>query len=119
MTDALRRLLDALDAVSEEHGEIGDTVVREQMFDTVYAHVVQPHLGAEREVPASFGMFSDAANAAVRAALVAFLADPEVVAVRESATAQQRLDAFQNPEVASASGTVYDDYFGHLDALPS
>ena len=114
MTGALRRLLDALDAVAADHGEVHDTMVREQLFEAVYVHFVRPDL-RRGELPTSFGMFSPEGDEAVRAALSTFLTDPDVVAFREASSPRERLDAFQDADGASASGSVYDEYFGYFD----
>ena len=115
MKDALKRLLDALDAIGEAHGEICDTEVRERMHEVIYAQFVQAREDAE--VPTSLGMFSPEGNTAVGAALAAFLADPAVAALREDASPQERLDAFQDHTVLSDEEMVYDEYFGHADGL--
>lgn len=115
MKDALKRLLDALDAIGEAHGEICDTVVREQMHEVIDTHVIQPQEGAV--MPTGFGMFSPEADAAVGLALAAFVTDPDVVALRDASSPQQRLDAFQDPSVLSDEEMMYDDYFGHADGL--
>lgn len=115
MKDALRRLLDALDAIGEAHGEICDTEVREQMHEVIDESFIRPREGAE--MPSDFGMFSPEANAAVRTALTAFVTDSSVVALREASTPQERLDAFQDATVFSGEEMMYDDYFGHADGL--
>ena len=115
MKDALKRLLDALDAIGEAHGEIGDTEVREKMHEVIYAHVIQPKEDAE--MPTELGMFAPEANIAVGAVLSAFVTDPAVVALKETSTPQERLDAFQDATVFSGEEMMYDDYFGHADGL--
>ena len=115
MKDALKRLLDALDAIGEVHGEICDTEVREQLHAGADAHFIRPQEDAE--MPAAFGMFAPEADAAVGAALAAFVTDPDVVAFREASSPQERLDAFQDATVFSSEGMMYDDYFGHADRL--
>ena len=36
MKDTLKKLLDTLDSISEEHEEVTDTDVRDQMYEAVY-----------------------------------------------------------------------------------
>jgi len=115
MKDALKRLLDALDAIGETHGEICDTVVRELMHEVIDDHFVRAQQGAT--MPTELGMFSPEANAAVGSVLVAFVTDPAVVAFRDASTPQERLDAFQDATVLSGEEMMYDDYFGHADGL--
>ena len=115
MKQALNRLLDALDAIGETHGEICDTVVRETLFDAIDAHFVR--FRDEATMPTSFGMFAPEADAAIADALTAFVTDPEVVAFREASTPPERLDAFQDATVVSGADMMYDDYFGHADGL--
>lgn len=109
---ALVRLLDAFDRLGEAHEEVYDTEVREQTFDAVYRGFL---LGTDADLPSSFGMFSDEGDAAVRAALADFLADPATRAMTEETTPQQRLDAFQAPGVLSSAGMSGDEYFGYVD----
>lgn len=115
MDVALKRLLDAFDAIGETHGEVFDTMVRELTGGRIYRAFVLAE--PEAEAPASYGLFEPEGNAAVGAALDAFLADPAVVAMTASATPLQRLAAFQNGDVLSTGGVPYDEYFGHYDGL--
>ena len=114
--EALRRLLDRLDAIGETHGEIMDTMVRELLIGPIYNRFVLAD--GEPEMPDYYGLFTDEGNLAACHALDAFLADPAVRAFREaSGSAEERLDAFQDATVLSGQGMTYDEYFGHLDAL--
>lgn len=120
MTDAFRRavvrLLDRLDGVAAQHGEVHDTMVREMTFGALYRGFLQDE--ASGEAGGSFGLFSDAGNAAVADALNAFLADPAVTEAHASlATPQARLDAFQARNLASGAGSTTDEYFGYVDSL--
>jgi hypothetical protein len=108
MKTILKRLLDRLDAISKEHEEIGDTDVREQMSEAVYhAFIVQTPGYA---LPATFGMFEPAGNAAVRAALSEFIAAARDVGLP---TPQQRFAAVRDGSVLSEAGNPYDEHFGH------
>ncbi|MEM0962912.1 MAG: hypothetical protein AAGK21_10305 [Bacteroidota bacterium] len=114
MNDALRVLLNALDATAAEYGEIHDTVVREHISDAVFLHFIQSG-AVDRPLKESFGMFTEEANVAVRDTVSAFVSDPAVVAFAKASTPRERLDAFQNASVTSDAGATYDDYAGHLD----
>src|SRR5215207_8006028 len=107
MKNALRTLLNNLDKVAQEHLEIHDTVVRENMGDVVYSSLVllEPAF-PNPEYPNDYGLFSDDGNDKVHHSIIEFLSHPEVVAARDHLpTQQERLDAFQDYDVASESGT--------------
>lgn len=110
MRDALKRLLDRLDGISKDHGEVDDTVVREQAHDAIYHLFVRADPDAT--LPTSFGMFSAEGDAALREALAAFLVEPAVAEMTRSATSQERLVAFQDGSVISDQGLPFDDHFG-------
>lgn len=111
---ALRQLLDALDTVSQRHEEVHDTDVREQLWDAVFKRFITPQAGYQ--MPQRLGMFSEAGNAAVRAALEAFFNHADVVAAQRSlASAQERLNAFQNDDIQTDAGHTYEDYFGYFE----
>lgn len=114
MKAALKELIDDLDAIVEEHDELGDTDVREQMADSVHKTFVDPIPGYT--LPHTFGMFSNEGNEMVRSALQKFFQHPEVTAAAKSLTTPQaRLDGFQDIAVESESGNTYDEYFGYSD----
>jgi len=114
MKKALKQLINALDKVFEEHEEVGDTDVREQMYDAVHKGFIVPETGYE--LPPKFGMFTDEADKQVRAALQKFLEHPEVTAAADSLdTPEARLAAFQDIEVESNEGNTYDEYFGYAE----
>jgi hypothetical protein len=114
MKKALKQLINALDQVFEEHEEVGDTDVREQMYDAVYKGFIVPQAGYT--VPASFGMFSEEGNKLVRTAIQKFLAHPEIAAAAKSLkTPEARLAAFQDTSVESNEGNTYDEYFGYAE----
>jgi hypothetical protein len=80
MKKALKQLINALDKAFEEHEEVGNTAVREQMYEAVHKAFIVPPTGYS--LPAKFGMFSDAGDKKVRAALQKFL----VFLIREIAS---------------------------------
>ncbi len=108
MKEALKTLLNRLDAIEKVRPEIGDTDVREQMSEVVYHGLIAQKAGYE--VPHEVGMFEPAGNDAVREALVAFLTEARATA---PATPEERFAAFQDAEVLSDAGHPYDEYFGH------
>jgi hypothetical protein len=112
MKKALEQLINALDKVFEEHEEVGDTAVRELMYDAVHKSFIVPQ--AAYELPEEFGMFSNEGNQKVRAALKKFLTHPDVAAAATKLkTPKERLDAFQDVDVESSEGNSYDEYFGY------
>jgi hypothetical protein len=115
MKNALKQLIDSLDAIFADHEELGDTAVRNFMFDAVHQSFIIPQ--PDYELPEDFGMFSEEGNRKVRAALKKFLAHPEVVAAASRLrTPKERLDAFQDADVESSDGNIYEEYFGDADA---
>jgi hypothetical protein len=115
MKKALKQLINALDKMFETHEEVGDTAVREAMYEALHKSFINPVEGYT--LPDEFGMFSPGGDKKVRAALVKFLAHPEVVAAgKDLKTPKERLSAFQDGDVESSEGNNYDEYFGHADA---
>ena len=115
MKKALKQLLTALDRVFEDHEEVGDTDVREQMYEAVHKGFIVPQAGYS--LPAKFGMFSDDGNRKVRDALHKFLGHPDVIAAGKTLpTPEERLAAFQDETVQSTEGNTFDEYFGHAAA---
>lgn len=115
MKKPLKGLINALDKIYEEHEEVGDTAVREAMYDAVHKSFIVPR--PDYLLPDDFGMFGEEGNAKVKAALARFLAHPDVTAAAAKLkTPGERLDAFQGTEVESTDGNTLDEYFGHADA---
>lgn len=109
---ALKQLISALDAIFQAHEELGDTDVREKMYDAIHKGFIKPRSGYT--LPAKFGMFSEQADHLVHAAIQKFLTHPEVVAASRSLkTPQARLAAFQDYDVESPEGATSFDYFGY------
>src|SRR5262245_52610042 len=114
MKNALKRLLDDLDEILEQHEEVGDTDVREQMYVAIRSGFVMPEAGYI--VPPRFGMFSTQGDRRVREAIVKFLTDPELaVASQACQTPQARLDWFQDSDVLSNTGKAFDEFFGQSE----
>ena len=107
----LKALLNSLERLSEEHDEIFDTDVREELSEAVYGGFIEPN--STYQLPKTFEMFSDEGDAAVRRALAQFLAAACPIADELGWTKTQRLSAFQDLEVTSREGLTYDEFFGH------
>jgi AcrR family transcriptional regulator len=107
----LRRLLDRLDAIAEQHEEVGDTDVREAMSVTVFDGFLRPVPGFE--LTDRYAMFSDEGDQLVHQALAEFLPAVNQHAAEAGLTSfHQRLSAFQDGELQSTAGSYFDDYFG-------
>jgi len=114
MKKALKQLINALDKVFEEHEEVGDSMVRELMYNAVHKSFIVPQ--RDYASPTEFGMFSDEGNKLVHAAIKKFLAHPEVTAASKSLkTSEARLAAFHDPYVESSDGNFHDEYFGYAE----
>src|SRR5262245_36639719 len=111
----LKALLEDLDAITEEHEEIGDTDVSIQMTRVVHEGFVSPKVGLV--LTNKFGMHTREGDRKVRAALQRFLKKATKTAKAEGLdTPEARLAAFQNMEVWSEDeegGSCYNDYFGY------
>jgi hypothetical protein len=112
MKTALHKLLNRLDDIARDHDDVGDTDVREQMFEAVYHGFIVQTPGYE--LPATFGMFEPHGDAAVREALSEFIAAARGLNLP---TAEERFAAFQDPSVRSDASTPYDEYFCHSTSL--
>ena len=108
---ALKQFLTTLDRIFERHEELGDTAVREKMFDAVFKGFIRPK--PAYKLPANFGMFNEEGNQLVRTAIQKFLTHSGVTAAgKKLKNAQERLYAFQDDEVETARGTQFSEYFG-------
>jgi len=116
LPDLLGDLLGDLYAVAQAHGELHDTECREQLLDAVDRSFLRPRAG--HELPLTFGLYAPEGNAQVREALARYVQRAGPAANQLSLSAQQRLDAFQNPAVLDPEGNTPDEYFGWLDQLP-
>jgi hypothetical protein len=116
----LQTLLTDLDAIGEEHEEIGDTEVAMQMTKAVHDGFITPKPGFV--LPKQFQMTTPEGDRRVRAALQRFLKKAARVARTEGLnTPEARLAAFQNLDVCSEDaegGSCYNDYFGYYEHRP-
>jgi hypothetical protein len=108
----LQALLEDLDAIMDEHEEIGDTEVSIQMTNAVRDGFISPKSGYV--LPDTFEMFTPQGDRKVRSALQRFLKKVAKVAVAEGLnTPEARLAAFQNIDVVSEEGSCFNDYFSY------
>ena len=115
MKKALKQLLNALDKLIEEQEEVGDTAVREAMYDAVHKSFIVPQPGYV--LPVEFEMFREEGNKKVREAVAKFLTHPDVAAAaKKLKTPKERLDAFQDADVESSDGSIYEEYFGTAES---
>jgi len=105
-------LLDALDEIAEVHAELLDTAVRERLWEVVEHRYVK--LDATYQIPEQLGMFSEAANRRLRAALEHHLTNLVTIAeIFKLDTEAKRLRTLQNPAVKSEPhGHTYDYFLG-------
>jgi hypothetical protein len=113
MEELLRRLLNRLERIGNDHEELYDTECREQMSDAIMNGFLRAS-GAD-DLRSDFGLFSAEANLAVREALLEYV---ERTCPKASefglSRFHNRLDAFQNRNVAShGEGSFSDDFFGY------
>ncbi len=112
MKDALKKLLDLLDAIGHEHEELFDTDVRQNMSNAIMDGFVRHRL--QFEIPETYGMYSEEANAAVRGAITEYIAAAnnraEELGLKRF---HERLNAVQDRTVRSVNGNDYDEFLGH------
>ena len=107
----LRRLLDRLDAIAEQHGEVSDTAVRDVISEAVFDGFLRPSSGFV--LPDRYAMFSEEGDLLVKRALAEFLpAANHSAADAGLSTFHERLSVLQDDDVRSAGGSYLDDYLG-------
>jgi len=111
LQSSLVALSRAMNLVFDDHGEITDTEIREQMFDVIFQGFI--HQTPSYVVPETFDADSPEGDAAIRAVLTAFLKVAIPLAAREGVdTPETRLDAFN-----SDSSLELDEFFGWMEHL--
>jgi hypothetical protein len=109
---ALKQFLTALDKINVKHEELGDTAVRDKMFDAILKGFIKPEKAYR--LPMRFGMFEEPANILVRSAIQTFLSHPDVIEARGLlSTPDERLNAFQDDDVETSEQTTVFEYFGY------
>src|SRR5262245_6464411 len=113
MKRALKALLRKLEAIEDQHDGLGDTNVRDRMGDHLRRGFLQPEPGF---VPDGEYGLDPTANRKVAAALAAFCKAATKAAQRNGLTTfEQRVAAFQDPDVTTSSGAGYNDFFGVIE----
>ena len=108
---SLAALLEDIEKVSNEHEEVFDTDVREQMWTFLEARFIQ--LNKETTLPAEFGMFSAEGNEKVREAFARNTENLDtIIKIFSLDTYEKRMTAFTNPKLATPDGSHLDDFFG-------
>lgn len=111
LEDLLRRMLEQLAVIGEEHEELYDSETRERMGDAVHYGFLLAR-GVEA-TPTDLGMLTDDANRAIRAVIVEYVRDANAVAEPLNMSFHDRLNAFQNNDVVVGKERQhYSDFFG-------
>ncbi len=111
MDQLLLQLLQSLESIGQRHGEIHDTVCRDEMREAVHDGFLQPVSGYE--LPNDFGLAGEEANLRVKQALERYIKAGVTKAQELGLTFHDRLAALQNTEVITDRGTTYDCFFGY------
>jgi hypothetical protein len=113
MEQALRVFLERLEAIEQEFDGLGETDVREHMGDDILRGFLRLEPGF---VPSGAYGLDPLANRLVGDAIARFVRAACAAARREPLDSfHERLAAFQNHEVRTASGSDYNDFFGYKD----
>jgi len=114
MEQVLKGLLNKLDLISEDSPEILDSDVRQQLSNALFNCYIDPV--ADYDLPDDFGLFTDEGNQKVRTALRSFVDEAIPIAIQlKLITPDDKLGEFQNDDVESNIGSVYDEYFGYIE----
>ena len=107
----LETLINTLEDIGEDHGEVYDTDCREQMNEAILNAFI-----FEKEnyvIPNTFGLYEEEGNKAVKKALETYI--NSMLPLTKNATPEERLEMFQD-EVYSEEGESPDEFFGWVDA---
>lgn len=108
MKQALKELIADLIKVEEQHGEVCDTAVREELFIAIHHSFIVPK--PAYSLPKDLAMFSAAGNKKVRSVLQKFLQHPDVVSAKtELDTPEARQEAFLDD--VYVNGYCVDEFF--------
>jgi hypothetical protein len=113
LRDPLVRLLDALEAIGDEHEEVYDTDVRERMADAIERRLIAR--SDDGELSGDFGMFSDDGNRRVREAVERYLAEAVPRADALGLDERARRASVWDIETTSSRGTTVDEFLGWVD----
>ena len=106
----LETLLNNLEEIGEDYGEMYDTDCREQMFDSVYNSLI-----IEKEnyrIPKGFGLFKEEGNDAVYHTIMNYVNN--MLPLVKGMSRRERLSLFQDT-IYSKSGESQDEFFGWVD----
>ena len=108
---SLAGLLEDLEKIANEHEEIFDTDVREQLWTFLEARFIQ--LSKETTLPTEFGMFSPEGNDKVREAFARNTENLDtIIEIFSLDTYEKRMITFTNPKLSTSAGSRLDDFFG-------
>jgi len=112
LKDILKKLLDRLETIGENHEELFDSDVRENMGIAIMEGFVRRR--EDYTIPDDFGMFSKEGNEEVKSAIVQYITDARQKAEEDRInTFHDRLNALQDGTVRSLGGNDYDEFLGH------
>jgi hypothetical protein len=112
MEELLKQLLERLEVISEDHGELLDSEVREFLGVAVMDGFVRNQ--GPQNISGQFGMLSEEANQAVYSAIKDYINEAIKSAELLGLTVFfDRLAALQNGDVVTENRNYYDDFFGH------
>jgi hypothetical protein len=111
MDELLLELLNRLEAIGQEHEEIYDSEVRDQMREAVHDGFLD--LVPGYKLPDTFGLRSDEGNRLVREALSSYIEAATAKAQALGLTFKQRLNAFQSTDAMTPTGTTADEFCGY------
>ncbi|MEM7455420.1 MAG: hypothetical protein AAF456_13800 [Planctomycetota bacterium] len=112
MQAPLLELLVGLESIGDQHEELYDSEVREQIGVAVMEGFVRAINGYH--VPTDLGVLVPGIDAEVRVLLVRYIDAANAEAAKTGLTRfHDRLAAFQDPAVRTERGKDYDDFFGH------
>lgn len=108
---SMAALLEDLESLGQEHEELYDTDVREQLWACVEAGLIKQLPGFR--APAEFGMFTPEANAKLARIMEENLERLRTVFdAFKLNTEAKRLASFQNPNLHTESGKTVNEFFG-------
>lgn len=114
LQDLVGDLYAELDDIANAHEEVSDTEVREALHLTLNYYFVWDK--PQDRLPVSYGMFTEDGDAAVAAAVAAFLAEASPLADREGLpVGQERLDLLQG-ELPEPEGESLSEFIGYSEA---
>lgn len=108
---SIAALLNDLEAISNDHEEIFDTDVREQLWAFLELRFIQ--WNKETPVPLEFGMFTPEGNEKIRRAFESNTENLDtIIDVFRLDTYEKRKLSFTNSKLATEAGNHLDDFFG-------